>query len=231
VTFSVRSAKGSWFAGTPAYMAPELFSAQAADARSDQFAFCVALYEALLGERPFRGTTLAELREAIVRGELHLPSKATSLPKRMVDLLLRGLSPDRGERFTSMNELLAALAASARRRPRMAWPLGAVLGLGVILGVAGLASTRARGRVDGSPAPPEPATAMSVVMASDPTASPALPEVSSALSAQTETPSRPSATERKHSRPRLAKPQPSPQPTAATMDDLRPPAFAQKGSR
>ena len=36
-------------------MAPEQFQARATDARTDQFSFCVALYEALYGERPFAG--------------------------------------------------------------------------------------------------------------------------------------------------------------------------------
>src|SRR6185436_19437245 len=39
--------------GTPAYMAPELFDGASADARSDQYAFCVAAWEALFGQRPF----------------------------------------------------------------------------------------------------------------------------------------------------------------------------------
>src|SRR5262249_52721061 len=51
--------------GTPAYMAPEQIAGGRADARSDQFAFCVALYEALHGERPFAAGDLAELARAI----------------------------------------------------------------------------------------------------------------------------------------------------------------------
>jgi serine/threonine protein kinase len=55
--------------GTPAYMAPEQLRGEHADARSDLFGFCVSLYEALSGERPFAGSTIAQLTQAIVDGE------------------------------------------------------------------------------------------------------------------------------------------------------------------
>ena len=47
--------------GTPAYMAPEQFLGRATDARTDQFSFCVSLYESLFGKRPFAGDTLFAL--------------------------------------------------------------------------------------------------------------------------------------------------------------------------
>jgi len=58
--------------GTPLYMSPEQIDGQPADARSDQFSFCVTLYEALYRARPFAGTTLEELRESMLRADLHL---------------------------------------------------------------------------------------------------------------------------------------------------------------
>ena len=45
--------------GTPAYMSAEQWAGQPVDARSDQFAFCVALWEALCRSRPFQGTIVA----------------------------------------------------------------------------------------------------------------------------------------------------------------------------
>ena len=56
--------------GTPAYMAPEQFLGKPVDARTDQFAFCASLYEALYGERPFAGDTVAELAKSVTGGEL-----------------------------------------------------------------------------------------------------------------------------------------------------------------
>ncbi|MCB9594994.1 MAG: serine/threonine protein kinase [Sandaracinaceae bacterium] len=98
--------------GTPAYMAPEQLDGASADARADQFAFCVALFEALTGARPFAGDTLAELRAAIDGGP-----PATRLPGATAAALRRGLAARREDRFESMTALLDAL------RPARRWPV------------------------------------------------------------------------------------------------------------
>ncbi|MCX4245759.1 protein kinase domain-containing protein [Paraliomyxa miuraensis] len=115
------------FVGTPAYAAPEQRTAAMADARSDQFAYCMSVWEALCGVRPGR-ERLPERKGGLVP----LPSRAR-MPGRVQRALSRGLSRDPALRFSSMDALLGALAP---RRGR--WLAAAVAGtgaLGVTLGL------------------------------------------------------------------------------------------------
>jgi tetratricopeptide (TPR) repeat protein/predicted Ser/Thr protein kinase len=106
--------------GTPRYMAPEQHLGQAADAGCDQFAFCVSLYEALYGEPPFAGDSVAELAAATIEGEVRSPVDAARVPRWRREILLRGLAADPAERWPSMDALIAALSADpdADRRQR-----------------------------------------------------------------------------------------------------------------
>jgi tRNA A-37 threonylcarbamoyl transferase component Bud32 len=105
--------------GTPAYMAPEQLRGGTANARSDVFSFCVALYEALYGERPFAGANVVGLQKAIEQGQVRAPPMITRVPAWVHALLLRGLRAPPEERFASMRGLLDALRAShVRSRSR-----------------------------------------------------------------------------------------------------------------
>ena len=120
--------------GTPAYMAPEQHRGDAADERSDQYAFCVALYEALVGERPFPGKSPTELALAKERGEPRSPSaRAPAVPRWVRRVVLRGLSPDPGSRWPSMDSLVDALGRDPHRRmaKMLILPAGA-LGLSAV---------------------------------------------------------------------------------------------------
>ena len=104
--------------GTPAYMAPEQFRAQAADARTDQFSFCVSLYEALYGERPFAADSLAGLIEAVTAGRMRDVPPRARVPAWLRKVILRGLALKREDRFATMDDLLAALARDPERQRR-----------------------------------------------------------------------------------------------------------------
>ncbi len=86
-------------AGTPGYQAPEVLAGRPADARTDQFSFCVALYEALYGQRPFDGGFKGP---PVLPREVHVPS-------RVRRVLLRGLSLEPQERYPSLDALLHEL--------------------------------------------------------------------------------------------------------------------------
>jgi tetratricopeptide (TPR) repeat protein len=102
--------------GTPAYMSAEQHLGRELDARSDQFSFCVALWEALQGERPFRATHPVELMVQVTRGEIAPSSKDAAMPAWIRRVLARGLAPDAAMRWPTMRELLAALERDPTRR-------------------------------------------------------------------------------------------------------------------
>lgn len=81
-------ASGSVIEGTPGYVAPELRAEAPADARADQYAFCVALRDALLG----RGA-----------------------PASIMAAIERGLAPDPDDRWPDMTALLDRLTLRSRR--------------------------------------------------------------------------------------------------------------------
>ena len=121
--------------GTPGYMSPEQLQAAPVDARSDLFSFCVALYEALHGVRPFAGRTVESLLANIESGAISPPLHTPRLPRRVTKALARGLQAQPGRRHAAMDELLAELER-ALRRPGRAVGIGLVAAAGLIAGSA-----------------------------------------------------------------------------------------------
>ncbi len=112
--------------GTPAYMAPEQWRGEPADARSDQFSFCVALYEAVFRGRPFVGGDFYGLAEQVLRGTPRPPPRTA--PAWLRAAIMRGLERDPAARHPSMTALLDALE---RDRGRVARAAAVVAAMGV----------------------------------------------------------------------------------------------------
>jgi tetratricopeptide (TPR) repeat protein len=120
--------------GTPAYMAPEQYQGTATDVRTDQFAFCIALFEALHGERPFAGDSPATLMLAVIDGAIRTPTKSR-VPAWLRRLVRRGLAVDPDRRWPSMHALLAEIERG-QARVRMQRGIFAVVAVAAIGGAA-----------------------------------------------------------------------------------------------
>ncbi len=110
--------------GTVSYMAPEQLEGKDPDARADQFAFCVALFEALFGHRPFIAAHRSELLAQMRAGVLSIPLRPR-VPAWLGRVLTRGLALDPDDRYRDMRALLRDLESNRGRGTR-----SAVLGLG-----------------------------------------------------------------------------------------------------
>jgi tetratricopeptide (TPR) repeat protein/predicted Ser/Thr protein kinase len=119
--------------GTPAYMAPELFEGKEASTATDQFAYCVTMWELLYGERPFDGRTILAIVDAVLKGKLPSPPKGPRVPSWLRRVCERGLARAPAERWPSMEVLLAQLERGQSRvhRQRIA------IGLGLVAALAG----------------------------------------------------------------------------------------------
>lgn len=116
--------------GTPRYMAPEQFLGGEADARSDQFSFCVALYEAVYRQHPFEGSTARALVESSEVTPLPPPAKH-DVPPWLHRAIVRGLEREPSRRYPSMRTLVQAITPP-RVQPSRAW-IAPVAILGVLV--------------------------------------------------------------------------------------------------
>jgi tetratricopeptide (TPR) repeat protein/predicted Ser/Thr protein kinase len=101
--------------GTPAYMAPEQHLGERATELSDQFSFCVVLYEALFGRRPYEAESLTKYAIKVTEGEFIVPGPNSGVPAWLRQAVCRGLAPVPSDRWASMEALLAELTRERGR--------------------------------------------------------------------------------------------------------------------
>lgn len=117
--------------GTPAYMSPEQLQGRQVDHRSDQFSFCVSLFEGLYGVRPFEGENAIEYATAVTEGRMREIPTDRNVPAHVRRALLKGLEVGAARRHDSMDALLEAITRDpAARYRRFGYAAGAVVVLG-----------------------------------------------------------------------------------------------------
>ncbi|GMU58770.1 MAG: hypothetical protein AMXMBFR34_05330 [Myxococcaceae bacterium] len=116
--------------GSPGYMAPEQYDGADTSPATDQYGFCVSLYEALYGQRPFHGPDLGTLGKLAREAQVPAPPRGSPVPAWLFPVLVRGLAASPAQRHPSMTALLDALSrdpARARRRVLVVAGLALVL--------------------------------------------------------------------------------------------------------
>lgn len=99
--------------GTPAYMSPEQVLSEPVDGRSDIFSLGIILYELCAGERPFGGSSLGAVFQAITQASpVPIRKKNPDVPAGLADVVERCLRRNPAERFQTGEELAGALRAS-----------------------------------------------------------------------------------------------------------------------
>jgi len=137
-------------AGSPYYMAPEQVRRELSDRRADVFSLGVVLYELLTDVKPFRGESLAQIRDAVLNHEPPLANKVdAAVPKALAAIAARAMAKDPDHRFRSARSFAHELrqwldenptgADGEKTAPPAALPVRrsrVVLGAAVAAGVA-----------------------------------------------------------------------------------------------
>lgn len=106
------------FLGTPAYMAPELLQGQPANVRSDVYAFCASLYEALYGRVPFALDSLSSLLQRVQEPKPPVPPADSQVPAWVSRAVVQGLHPDPAQRPGTLEQVLRQLESDPEERRR-----------------------------------------------------------------------------------------------------------------
>jgi serine/threonine-protein kinase len=112
MTTVARLTDAGTLAGTPLYMAPEQLLAQTTDARTDQFAFGVLMYELITGKHPFRGGSLLSTIARVLAGD---PDAPQGMPDPIWQIISKTIGRKPEDRFESMTDVAIALSTPDSR--------------------------------------------------------------------------------------------------------------------
>jgi hypothetical protein len=127
--------------GTLAYISPERLAGDDATEAADVWAVGVMLWESLSGRHPFWHTSMLETARAIEAGAASLATLRPDLPKQLIQLVDRALSPSPSRRPSAADLAGALRGAATHRRRKRARGLG--LSVPVEAGRAGAAALAA----------------------------------------------------------------------------------------
>lgn len=105
-------------AGTPLYMAPELFRREPATVRSDIYSLGVVLFRLVSGRYPVAGESYLELKDAhAARRRSWMRDVRPDLPEALVRVIEKAIEPDPSRRYASAGEFERALASLRGEEP------------------------------------------------------------------------------------------------------------------
>jgi eukaryotic-like serine/threonine-protein kinase len=122
--------------GPRRYAAPELMHGAPPSPAADQYAFCASLYHYLYRRPAFGGESIALWLREVLRGRVAAPPQQPDVPKRVLEILQRGLRVDPAARFPRLSALLDRLPSNrplAGRGGRIA--VAAAVGASALVGV------------------------------------------------------------------------------------------------
>jgi serine/threonine-protein kinase len=141
----IADAVGGGGAGTPLYLAPEMFNDAPASAQTDIYALGVLLYYLVTAGYPVPARSIEELQEAHARGRQRpLLVARPGLPRGFVNVVEKMRKVDPAERYQTASEALAALkrfsAPASLLKNLTRWVMFLALGA-VVVTLLGLIST------------------------------------------------------------------------------------------
>jgi serine/threonine-protein kinase len=110
-----RLTRTGMFMGTPEYISPEQAQGQRVTGQSDLYSLAIVIYQMLIGQVPFTGSTFELIQAHVQAIPPNLNDIAPHLPRELNLVLSRALAKKPSERFQTGAALTEALSIVARR--------------------------------------------------------------------------------------------------------------------